>query len=347
MDWCAMVNSIGSLPPGSECLNAPGYYSAGYFGPQERRDENSFDYYLQGLDVRGFTPTTSDGPDAKLTYTVTLSVDAGGGLDLTKLPTSVAKWFPTVKLSKTSASSVDVTISPKDTKYKSFHQTMRALSDSIKDATDGTPACTRLASFWTDLCKPNTVASVSITTAVPVITLTSHDNKDFSIEGGVSAVGDAHYKTDKKSGTEASLTSDKELSVAAVWEKYSDGDSCRGAMPHCKAPTPAPSCNGNVIKLPESRVYRITDTGFDGGGRYRTALLARPPDKEVDTLPFNNSKDRIVQGPAELFVCSKDRASDTGGCSWTCSGANWDYQFSISKGDGMGEGRAPLHITPQ
>jgi len=350
-DWCGVVESIG-LPDGMECQSSPGYYTLGLFG-STRKNENSFDYYLSGLSVRGFEPTITDGPTKKSrSYTATLKVDANGSLDLTTLPVGVANWFPKVRLAGTKATNVAVDVSLTGIKYHQFHNTLRALEDAIGAQVEGSEECSRLTTFWADLCAENVVASVEVTAATPLITIKSEDNSTLDIEGSVSSALGAEYKTAKTATDTATLESDKPLAVAVHWEKYSDTKRCRtDPAPKCK-PAPVPpkdaSCNGSRIKLPESRAYRITDKGFSGGGRHRTALLVSPPDSEVDTLPFDGSRgaDRTVQGPAEIFICSKDTASDTGGCGWTCTGSGFDFTFTIPGGSVAGDGKAPLHITP-
>jgi hypothetical protein len=105
------------------------------------------------------------------------------------------------------------------------------------------------------------------------------------------------------------------------------------------------TCNGSVLHLPEGRAYKLTENGFEGGGAYRTTLLFK--DAQVDTLPFNGSKDRTVTGPGDVKVCSQNQKGGAGGCGFACVGADPEFRFTYPAGDGFGDKSATIRVTPQ
>jgi hypothetical protein len=157
------------------------------------------------------------------------------------------------------------------------------------------------------------------------------------------------------SATAATSVPTQPANDARLPEASTAAPAAPASTPSSPSPTPAPAppaaatCSGSRLRLPESRAYRITDRGFDGGGAYSTALLQHTGagDAQIDTLPFNGPKDRTVSGPAEVFVCSTNKKGGAGGCNFQCTGAHPSFHLTYPKGDGFGDKHADLEITPQ
>jgi hypothetical protein len=230
-DWCKSLTAVG-IPTEMECQQAPGYYTLGLFGKGAGRSDNSFAFYIPNPPPQGLAQHDDSGPSlASFNYDAKATLDAGGGLDLSKLPTGVSKWLPSIKATNASKEEVTLKITVRDWHYFSLRDTIAALDSAIRQSKDK-EACGKMATLRSKLCEDETQASVQVLSAIPVITIKSSKTSNLEIGATVSSVLGAQYTVTKSASGDAELVSDKPLALAVRWKKYSE-DSCSATAPTC------------------------------------------------------------------------------------------------------------------
>ena len=371
--WCDYVASLVDLPRDHlECEHNPGYYTLGYFGPKDDSTKFTYAFYLPTPAPDGLAEAVKPGPpDVLRDYTASTSMTADLGLDVGGLPGAVSRWVPKIKFAKKTGGSLKLTVKLANVEYHSIAQVLPAVDSAIRKGVGGvagSEGCTRLEELRARLCLVDWRASDTVLTATPVIDVTTDDKSSLEIDAtALQGLGTA-YSTEQKAADHIVLTSKSPLGLAVLWRSWCDDMLCKTAAPKCPAPPPPPAppapppqpatpapppqpatCSGTMLQLPEARAYKITETSFDGGRAYRTTLVQRTSsgDAQIDTLPFNGSADRTVNGPAQVFVCSTNREGGAGGCAFQCTGSHPSFHFTYPAGDGFGDKHADLTITPQ
>lgn len=362
MEWCEFVRSVITLPSNVACQDPPGYFGVGFVGPKSNPIENDFDYFLPTPRPQGFEPHIEYGLSSiGRRYEVDTTTDAEGGLQLSFLPASFARWLPDVKVRTSSTTGIHMRVSLANVTYTREQSTMFAARDAITSGiagNEGSPGCQKLLDLFGLLCTPGNQTSQGIIVAQPIIDLSTNDGSELDADAGLASLAKVAFTKKHTARDHVTLTADVPLGIGVLWTTYDASNICKGAVPTCpkpppplppQPPPPSPArCNSTKISLPDARGYRVTQTSFDGGGAFRTTLVQSSGgrDAQVDTLPFNGGTDRTVSGPAEIFVCSQNYSGGAAGCSFQCTGVAPNFHMTYPMGDGVRDRHADFTVSP-